>query len=233
MVHITQKTAPEQETIDAFTTGDAKLPSSNGKNGAEIENVVVSYRGSIIESQHQIYAAIVSSSRKLLHSSEPWHIAHISAVLTDTGKKESVLAYGGHPAQNASVNRAWIKSDFTSTPLGNNCYREHAGIVAGVLSLGAVAHDSYLPDRPMQKAVYRAVENVSRLKEEEVGWTVDGFNLPTPTMPLCSLGIMFAKLTDAADQVDDSGESSFGEQTRHLSHIYKAMSVDPGLVPGE
>jgi L-asparaginase II len=242
---------------------------------AEKADLVVSFRGNVVENQHRIHAAVVDPSGKLLytvgnhqrmtlarsstkpiqtlailetgaaklfdfndadvalmcgsHSSEPQHIERARAMLKKTGVQEEILTCGGHPAQNPTVNRAWIQEGYIPTGICNNCSGKHTGMIAGAVALGASAHNYYTIEHPMQKRVYRAVEDLSGLCKEEVQWAVDGCNLPTPAMPLPNFALMFAKLSEAAD----SSVTASDQRTQHLSRIHKSMSSYPGLVGGE
>ncbi|KAL1801504.1 hypothetical protein ACET3X_001846 [Alternaria dauci] len=274
MVHATE----DQETIGPLTQGIIIHDQANNSSGSHGHDVIISYRGSIIENRHNVHAAVVDPSGKLIyavgnhqrmtlarsstkpiqtlailetgaverfdyndadvalmcasHSSEPRHVERARAMLEKTGQKEGILTCGGHPALNPEVNRAWIKEDFTPTPLCNNCSGKHAGMVAGALSLGASAHDYYLPGHAMQQRVYRAVEDLSGLGEKDVLWTVDGCNLPTPAMPLPNLALMFARLADAAD-CSDNTTKTVDQRTLYLARIHKSMAGYHGLVAGE
>jgi L-asparaginase II len=280
MVHATGDIglAP-QKTNGILTQGDAINGQRSNSSGFHGNDVVISYRGGIIENRHAVHAAVVNASGKLMytvgefqrmilarsstkpiqtlailetgaaerfdyddadvalmcasHSSEPRHVERARAMLEKTGEKEEVLTCGGHPAQNPVVNRAWIRDNYIPTALCNNCSGKHAGMVAGAISLGASAHDYYLPGHAMQQRVYRAVEDLSGLGEKDVHWTIDGCNLPTPAMPLPNFALMFARLADAADLSDDPTMKMLDQRRRHLARIHKSMSSYHGLVAGE
>ncbi|KAI4954733.1 hypothetical protein J4E86_006043 [Alternaria arbusti] len=277
MVHATEDTNAKPQDVTTPLTQSTVI--KDGSDSFPKNDVVISYRGGIIENRHNVHAAIVDASGKLLytigdyqrmtlarsstkpiqtlailetgaaerfdyddadvalmcasHSSEPRHIERAQAMLEKTGEKEEVLTCGGHPAQNAAVNRAWIKEGFTPTAIYNNCSGKHVGMVAGAVCLGATAHDYYLHEHAMQQRVYRAVEDVSGLTKKEVLWAVDGCNLPTPAMPLPNLALMFARLADAADLSDDPSKETLDQRTQHLARIHKCMASYPGLVAGE
>jgi L-asparaginase II len=278
MVHATKDQEP-QAMARPLTQGAAISDQVNSSVGSHGNDIVISYRGGIIENTHDVHAAVVDASGKLIytignhqrmtlarsstkpiqtlailetgaaerfnyddadvalmcasHSSEPRHVERARAMLEKTGEKEEILTCGGHPAQNPMVNRAWIKEDYTPTALDNNCSGKHVGMVSGALSLGASAHDYYFPGHPMQQRVYRAVEDLSGLGENEILWTVDGCNLPTPAMPLPNFALMFARLADAADCFDNTKAKPVDQRTQHLARIHKSMAGYHGLVAGE
>jgi L-asparaginase II len=273
MVHALREATGNGESI--ITTPISNSIATNGVVDGTNEDLVISFRGGVIENRHCIHAAIVDPSGKLLctvgnhqritlarsstkpiqtlailetgaaerfdfddadvalmcasHSSEPRHIDRARAILNKAGVKEEVLTCGGHPAQNPIVNRTWVEEGYIPTGIDNNCSGKHAGMIAGAVALGALPHEYYMPEHPMQKRVYRAVEDLSGLPEHEVLWAVDGCNLPTPAIPLPNFALMFARLAEAAD----SSEASSDQRTRYLARIHKSMANYPGLVGGE
>ncbi|KAG9188971.1 hypothetical protein G6011_05839 [Alternaria panax] len=280
MVHAIEDMSQElHKMVTSSTDGGAINDLANNSVDSYGSDVIISHRGGIVENRHDVHAAVVDASGKLIytvgnyqrmtlarsstkpiqtlailetgaaerfdyddadvalmcasHSSEPRHIERARAMLDKTGEQEGILTCGGHPALNPVVNRAWIKEDYIPTALCNNCSGKHAGMVAGALSLGASAHDYYLPGHVMQHRVYRAVEDLSGLGAKDVYWAIDGCNLPTPASPLPNLALMFARLADAADLSDDPTTKALDQRTRHLARIHKSMSNYHGLVAGE
>jgi L-asparaginase II len=277
MVHALREATGNGESIITapISNNIATEFNSNGVVDGKDEDLVISFRGGVIENRHLIHAAIVDPSGKLLctvgdhqrmtlarsstkpiqtlailetgaaerfdfddadvalmcasHSSEPRHIDRARAILKKAGVKEEVLTCGGHPAQNPVVNRTWVEEGYIPTGIDNNCSGKHAGMVAGAVTLGASPHEYYMPEHPMQKRVYRAVEDLGGLPEHEVLWAIDGCNLPTPAMPLPNFALMFARLAEAADSSDASSD----QRTQYLARIHKSMASYPGLVGGE
>lgn len=189
------------------------------------------------------------------HSSEDRHVARASAMLAKAGALESDLRCGGHPAINESINRVWIKQDFTPTPVYSNCSGKHAGMLAAAAALDAGFAGYNTPDHPVQVLVRRTVARIAGLDEAGISWAIDGCNLPTPALPLERLALMYARLAAAAD-VQETAEAAAGAggiggelagtggaggehagaasaDTPHLARIYHAMSVHPELVGGE
>lgn len=166
--------------------------------------------------------ALMSAS----HSSEPRHITHASAILDAVGASESDMRCGGHPALNAAVNKSWIRSDFTPSPLCNNCSGKHAGMLGGAKALGAGFADYHLPTHPMQQRVKTVVQELSGADAAEIQWAVDGCNLPAPAMPLHRMAAMYARFADAAVNAPDA-------RTQNMKRVFEAMYTHPELVGGE
>ncbi|KAF2000381.1 thermolabile L-asparaginase [Amniculicola lignicola CBS 123094] len=162
------------------------------------------------------------------HSSEPKHISRARNILKKAGVAEGVLACGGHPALNATVNREWIKEDYIPTAICNNCSGKHAGMAAGAISLGEKALGYQEFSHPMQRRVRRVVEEMSDLSEDKVLWAVDGCNLPTPALSLKKAAMMYARLAEARDTKDIPSK-----REEHLARIHESMSSHPDLVGGE
>lgn len=170
------------------------------------------------------------------HSSEPHHVQRAQAMLAKVGAQESDLRCGGHPPSSEAVRRAWIKSDFEPTPVCNNCSGKHVGMLAGARALGAPLADYHLPHHPVQARVRRAVAEVCNLAENEVGWSIDGCNLPTPAVPLDRLAVMFVALAHCKDKVDSRDRAAerghVDSRTVNLARIFNAMTGSPLLVAG-
>jgi len=173
--------------------------------------------------------ALMSAS----HNSEPRHILRAQDMLRRTGAKEEDLACGGHPSISPTVNRGWIKQDFSPTAICNNCSGKHAGMIAGAVALGAPVKGYHGPGHPMQQAVKLAVEQTSGLTGEEVLWAVDGCNLPAPALPLKNMATMYAKLADACDGGDEKKGTEEQIRREMLARIHRSMAAYPEMVGGE
>lgn len=160
------------------------------------------------------------------HSSEPRHISRAQDMLRRTGVHEDVLVCGGHPALNATANKAWIKADYTPTQICSNCSGKHVAMITGALSLGASVEDYHESGNPMQQRVKQVVQEMSGLGDRQVQWAIDGCNLPSPALPLGNLAFMFATFADA------QGGSGRSGREQYLSRIFTCMSKYPDMVGG-
>ncbi|KAJ5142540.1 L-asparaginase II [Penicillium bovifimosum] len=164
------------------------------------------------------------------NSSEDHHIARARSMLAKVGASEDDLRCGPHVPISEAVQRAWIKNDFTPTPVCSNCSGKHVGMIAGAKVLSGDATDYHSSSHPVQVYVKRVVEDVCGLAEEGALWGLDGCNLPTPAFPLHYLSRMNAKFAEAADLVAQGDASS---RTKALSRVFHAMWQYPELVAGE
>lgn len=166
------------------------------------------------------------------HSSEERHITRARSMLSKVNAQEEDLRCGGHPPLSKVVNRAWIKADFTPTPICSNCSGKHAGMVAGTKALGTDVRTYHLPTHPMQVRVRRAVDEICGLGEDGSIWGLDGCNLPAPAFPLHCLGRMYAEFAAAAS-IEPSSAAELPPRTQALSRVFKAMSRYPEFVAGD
>lgn len=165
------------------------------------------------------------------HNGEDRHISRALAMLAKVDAREQDLRCGGHAALSATVNKAWIKNDYTPTEICNNCSGKHVGMLGGSKAIGAAIADYHLPTHPIQRRVKRVVEELCGLETDGCQWAVDGCNLPAPAFPLHYLGKMYATLAAAADSV--AVDCSAFPRERDLSRIFHAMTQYPELVGGE
>lgn len=165
------------------------------------------------------------------HSSEQQHITRAKSMLAKSGSTESDLRCGGHPAITPEINNAWIKSDFTATPVFSNCSGKHSAFLAAAKAIGSPAEDYHCLEHPIQQRVKRIVEEVSNLSPDEVRWGIDGCNMAAPAMPLLNLAVLNAAFAQAADVVESQGSAV--PRTRDMARIFNAMTTYPELVAGE
>lgn len=165
------------------------------------------------------------------HSSEERHITRAIAMLAKVHAEERDLRCGGHTALSRSVNRAWIKEDYTPTAVCSNCSGKHIGMLAGTKAIGAELAEYHLLTHPLQLRVKRVVEELCGLDTGISEWGIDGCNLPAPAFPLHCLGRIYAIFAGAADDIERDTTPS--ERTKALARIFKAMSRYPDMVGGE
>ncbi|KAJ5543594.1 L-asparaginase II [Penicillium sp. DV-2018c] len=164
------------------------------------------------------------------NSSEDRHIARARSMLAKVDASEEDLRCGAHVPISETVQRAWIKRDFTPTPICSNCSGKHIGMIAGAKVLSTDATDYHASSHPVQIHVKRVVEDVCGLGEEGALWGLDGCNLPAPAFPLHYLARMNARFAEAADVMARGCVSS---RTKAMSRVFHAMWQHPELVAGE
>ncbi|BCR95081.1 asparaginase [Aspergillus luchuensis] len=164
------------------------------------------------------------------HSSEDRHLARARAMLAKVDLQEENLRCGGHAALSESVNRAWIKRDWTPTAIANNCSGKHAGMLAGAKALGAPPAEYHCINHPLQQQVTHAVEELAGLPSDRVQWAIDGCNLPAPALPLQNLASIYARIANAANAAPTDHPSP---REQALARIFRAMAGHPELVGGD
>lgn len=122
--------------------------------------------------------------------------------------------------------------DYTPTGVCSNCSGKHVGMLAGAQAIGAAIADYHLPDHPMQVRVKQVVADACGLRDDEVDWSIDGCNLPTPAFSLDRLARLYASLADGADAVETGG-GAVTDRVRALARIHHAMTSYPELVAGD
>ncbi|WP_442808315.1 asparaginase [Trinickia soli] len=161
------------------------------------------------------------------HSSEERHIARARAMLAKTHLTEGDLRCGGHVPISDEVHRAWIKRDFTPTPVCSNCSGKHAGMLAAALAMGEPTRGYECPDHRLQRHVKSTLTELVDLSESEIAWGTDGCNLPTPSFALDHLARLFVKLAAAMEK-----PAPASPREAALARIYRAMTTYPELVAG-
>ncbi|CAM2143970.1 Asparaginase [Pararobbsia alpina] len=165
------------------------------------------------------------------HSSEPRHIERAQAMLKKAQATEADLRCGGHPPLSDAVYVDWLKRDFKPGAVCSNCSGKHAGMLAGARAIGASVERYEQPDHPLQVRVKQTVADVCDLPKDDVHWSTDGCNLPTPAFPLDRLARVFGKMAAAQDEVERS--TAVSDRQAALAHLYRAMTTYPELVAGE
>ncbi len=168
------------------------------------------------------------------HSSEAIHIARTQSMLEASGASENEMRCGPHAPLSEAVQREWIKSGFTPTPVCSNCSGKHAGMLAAARALKLPVCDYHLPAHPLQQRVARVVAELCDLAPEQIAWGIDGCNLPTPSFALDRLARVFAKLGAATLPDGDTLAPSAMAPARRasLARIFHAMAAHPELVGG-
>jgi L-asparaginase II len=167
------------------------------------------------------------------HSSEDHHIARARAILAQISASENDLQCGGHVPVSDAVHRNWIKADFTPTPVCSNCSGKHAGMIAAAKALGADVASYHLPGHPLQKRIFKTVDEICGLGTGESKWGLDGCNLPAPAFPLNYLARMYAAFADASRVPAGDYDGSESTRLRSMSRVFHAMARYPENVGGE
>jgi L-asparaginase II len=166
-----------------------------------------------------IGADVVLSERQIAvmcasHNGEPVHIRTVRSVLRRGGVEEAALqtppARPADPASAAGVR--------TPRPIFHNCSGKHAGMLVASSAAGWPLEMYRNRSHPLQRRVLRAVRSLSGI-EPTLG--VDGCGVPVHAMPLRAVATMYARLTDADNELADS-----------FTRATEAMRAEPYLVGG-
>jgi len=192
----------------------------------------------VLESSPALANALDDRDLALLcasHSAEPVHLNLATELLRKLELAESDLRCGGHPSLSDAVNRDWIRRGITPSAVCSNCSGKHIGQAAAARALTGSPLDYHYFDHPIQGRVRQALSELIDLSSENIGWAVDGCNLPTPAMPLQRLATLYARFAQAADEVAQAalaGGSQPTARTLAMARIFAAMNAYPELVAG-
>ncbi|OQE17568.1 hypothetical protein PENSTE_c020G08118 [Penicillium steckii] len=171
------------------------------------------------------------------HSSEDRHISRARAILSSISASEEDLQCGGHIPVSPTVHHAWIRANFTPTPVCSNCSGKHAGMIAAAKALEADVGSYHLPDHPLQRRIRKDVDDICGLESGESKWGLDGCNLPAPAFPLHCLARMYATFATAASLTPNlsstNGKEYPANRSTSMSRVFNAMARYPENVGGE
>lgn len=162
------------------------------------------------------------------HNSEDAQIERVRTMLAKAGASEADLRCGPHPPISEEVERAWIKREFSPTPVCSNCSGKHAGMLAAARAIAAGTADYERETHPLQQRVKATLAALTQLPASEIAWSIDGCNLPTPAFALDRLALVFAKLAHAGALSAPASPREAG-----LARIARAMTGHPDLVAGK
>ncbi len=166
------------------------------------------------------------------HSAEPIHLARAGALLVRLGLQESDLRCGAHPSLNDFVNRTWIRCDVVPGPLSSNCSGKHIGMLAAARALTGSVADYHQPEHLLQHRIRHTLAELVCCPVEQIGWAIDGCNLPTPALPLYRLAHLYAGLAAAADRAEGPRAATLPLRTHRLARLYRAIAQHPTLIAG-
>ncbi|MHB2169743.1 asparaginase [Alsobacter sp. R-9] len=158
------------------------------------------------------------------HSGEPAHAAAAAAMLDKAGRTPGCLECGAHWPLNESAGRHLASEGQAPTALHNNCSGKHAGFVCLACGTGADPAGYVGPDHAVQKAVKRAVEDMTGVRLETALRGVDGCSIPTYATPLVALARAFARF--------GSGVGIPADRAAAAARLRAAVAAHPFMVAG-
>ena len=192
----------------------------------------------VLESSPELATRLDARDLALLcasHSAEPLHLQQATELLRKLALAESDLRCGGHPSLSDAVNRDWIRRGITPSAVCSNCSGKHIGQAAAARALTGSPADYHHFDHPIQGRVRQTLSELIELPVADIGWAIDGCNLPTPALPLQRLAMLYARLAQAADEVAQAtfaGSAQPTARTQAMARLFTAMNLNSELVAG-
>lgn len=134
--------------------------------------------------------ASISSS----HSGEEIHTENVSNILKAIKLTEKDLKCGIHIPYGKDIEKKLIKEDKQPTEIHCNCSGKHAGMLATCLINGWDIKDYFDYNHPLQKEIRRHMTVILGVNADNLRWGIDGCGVPTYSMPLEYLAILFSRM---------------------------------------
>lgn len=130
------------------------------------------------------------------HSGEADHVARVESWLKRINLSKDNLECGAHaPArQEAALNLAGAGQSFHAGH--NNCSGKHAGMLCTALVKGEPLKGYINYDHPVQQRIKKVIEDFCDVTLTEKDYAIDGCSIPTFFMPLSSLALGMARLSN-------------------------------------
>lgn len=159
------------------------------------------------------------------HSGQDIHAETVAGMLRKIGLDESFLKCGVHePFDRETAERLRVRGEQPSV-VRNNCSGKHMGMLALALQLGAPPEIYDHPDGPVQRAILRAVSQLSGVAVEDIAVGTDGCGVPVFGMSVRAMALMYARLVAPPAEFD-------GTTRRACERIVAAMTARPEMVGG-
>ncbi len=158
------------------------------------------------------------------HNGEAIHTERVGKLLARMGLGEADLRCGSHLPMDSDVRFALRRAEAKPNALHNNCSGKHAGFLALALHLGADPVKYLEPDSPGQTLVRSAIASMAGCEADELIPGIDGCRAPNYRLPLASLALAFARLTNP--------DGLARERREHCLRLTAAAAAYPELVAG-
>jgi L-asparaginase II len=158
------------------------------------------------------------------HSGERAHAETSAAMLAKAGREPGCLECGTHWPMNEEAARALAHAGGKPSALHNNCSGKHAGFVCLSCAEGVDPAGYVGPDHPVQKAVKRAMEEMTGVALSQEFRGTDGCSIPTYATPVVALARAFAKL--------GTGKGLPGDRAAAARRLRDAVAAHPFMVAG-
>jgi L-asparaginase II len=145
-------------------------------------------------------------------------------MLAKAGRDPGCLECGSHWPMNEEAARALARTGAKPSAHHNNCSGKHAGFVCLSCSQGVDPTGYVNPDHAVQRAVKRAMEEMTGVTLGDALRGVDGCSIPTYATPIVALARAFARL--------GTGKGLPGDRAAAARRLREAAAAHPFMVAG-
>ncbi|QCB92501.1 asparaginase [Cellulomonas shaoxiangyii] len=163
------------------------------------------------------------------HNAEDGHLDVVRRMLAAAGLTEDDLQNTPDWPLHAEAAYAWRTAGHGPASLTQNCSGKHAAMLATCRAAGWDTATYRDPAHPLQRAVVRAVADLTGDAPAHV--TVDGCGAPVLSTTLRGLARAFGRIAAAAGTGDGSGDGA-GHGAAPEARVGRAMSAHPWHVGG-
>ncbi len=157
------------------------------------------------------------------HEGEPIHTETVAGMLARAGLDESSLRCGAQTPYSVETAKGLEAAGQPFTQLHNNCSGKHTGMLLTAAFRGLALDDYVSAEHPVQREIVSTFARMAGL-DEDLPWAIDGCSAPTFGVPLRSLAMAFARLTNPyAEEPAAAGA---------IHRIVAAMINHPEMVGG-
>lgn len=134
------------------------------------------------------------------HNGEPDHVRVARAMLAKAGNAEGLYECGAHWPIEIHAQHDVVRAGGEPLAVHNNCSGKHSGMLALSRQLGANTTDYVKREHPVQRAIAATISRMCDCDVDAQPWGVDGCSVPTWALPIRSMALGFARLTDPANE---------------------------------
>ena len=159
------------------------------------------------------------------HSGELEHRVAVQKILDTIGLKESHLKCGIHTPYSAEEAKSLMENKKEPTEIYCNCSGKHSGMLATCLINGWDLDTYYEYHHPLQVEIRKHLSYLLAVEADSLPWGIDGCGVPTYSMPLPKLALLFSKIINP-----DNLEQEYKE---NLTLIKEAFLKYPSMIAGK
>ncbi|UQZ35578.1 L-asparaginase [Paenibacillus sp. PK3_47] len=130
------------------------------------------------------------------HNGEPFHTEAVKSMLAKGGLTPEQLGCGAHPPYREETYEKLMRKGQKPAPIHNNCSGKHAGLLLAASRAGLDLASYLERDHPLQREIAGYLSAMAGTRQEDIPWGVDGCGLPTYSLPLRQLALVFARIAD-------------------------------------